>query len=168
MKRDQAGFTLVEVMVVMAIFLGIVVGAVLILGAADTSGLLQGFPTGFSTARTAKDITAASVYLQAFQEFAASKGSANATPGSYCIGAGCAPPVALPAGLSGYPTPPGSTYQLNWTRLDVLIETWYWDPTSNRFSPTFNTTETLTRVRSSVTWEVKGVTRSLTMDRFIP
>lgn len=168
MIRRQDGFTLIELMVVMAIFAIIAVGAVGMLGAADAGGLLGGVPTGGNTARLAKDMTAATVYLQAFNEFVASRGSANVTPGTYCVGTGCSPQVLLPAGLSGYPTPPGAAYQLEWTRLMVLIETWYWDPATNRFTPTPNTTETITRVQSTLTWQMRAVSRSLTMDRFIP
>lgn len=165
---DQRGFTLIEILVSLAIFAMIVIGALGVLGATDAGGFFEGFPTAFGTARLAKDTTAASVYLQAFQEFVAGRGTANATPGTYCIGSGCSPVVALPSGLSGYPTPPGQIYQLDWTRLDVVIETWYWDTLTNRFTTTFNTTETLARVVSTVTWVVKGVSRSLTVDRFIP
>lgn len=165
--RNQDGFTLVEILVSLAIFATVVIGAVGVL-AADAGGFLSGFPTSFVAARVAKDITAASVYLQAFQEFVASKGSAYATPGTYCLGGGCSPVVALPSKLSGYPTPPSAGYQLDWTRLDVVIQLWYWDPLNNRFSTSFNTTETLTRVQSTLTWQEKGVTRTLTVDRFIP
>lgn len=164
----QGGFTLIELMVVMAIFAIIAVGAVGMLGAADAGGLLGGVPTGGGTTRLAKDMTAATVYLQAFHEFTASRGSANATPGTYCIGTACSPEVFLPAGLSGYPTPPGSTYQLEWTRLLVLVETWYWDTSTNRFTPTPTANETITRVQSTLTWQMRGISRSLTMDRFIP
>lgn len=167
MKNDR-GFTLIEILVSMAIFAVIVIGAIGVLGATDQGGFLEGFPTGFLTARVAKDYTAASVYLQAFNEFVASKTTVNATPGTYCIGSSCSPLVALPAGLAGYPTPPGQSYQLDWTRLDILIETWYWDTVNDRFSTSFNTTETLTRVRSTLTWQTRGTSRSVTVERFIP
>jgi len=166
--RDQRGFTLIEILVSMAIFAMIVIGAIGVLGATDQGGFLEGFPTGFITARVAKDYTASSVYLQAFNEFVANKTTVNATPGTYCVGSGCSPVVALPAGLAGYPTPPGQTYQLDWTRLDVVIELWYWQPLSNSFSTAFNTTETLTRVRSTLTWQTRGTSRSVTVERFIP
>lgn len=164
--RGEAGFTLLEVLVSLAIFAMIVVGAVGVLGASN-GGLFEGFPTGFVTARTARDITAASVYLNGLEEYVADRGSTNATPGSYCVGAGCSPEVALPSGLSGYPTPPGEGYQLDWTKLEMLIELWYWNTTTNTFSTTNTGLETLTRVRSTLTWTLQGRTRSLTVDRFI-
>ncbi len=164
--RGEGGFTLLEVLVSLAIFAMIVVGAVGVLGASN-SGLFEGFPTGFVTTRVARDITAASVYLNAFEEFVASKGSANAAPGSYCVGSGCSTEVPLPTGLTGYPTPPGEAYQLNWTKLEVLIELWYWNTATNKFSATVSTNETLTRVRATLTWEIQGHTRTLSVDRFI-
>lgn len=165
---DQRGFTLIEILVSLAIFAMIVIGALGVLGATDQGGFLEGFPTGFLTARIAKDYTSASVFLQAFQEFVASKGTAAATPGSYCLGSGCSPVVAFPSGWTGYPTPPGTTYQLDWSRLEVLVERWYWDTTTNRFSSTVTTNETMTRVRSTLTWRMKSVDRSVTVERFIP
>jgi prepilin-type N-terminal cleavage/methylation domain-containing protein len=164
---NEHGFTLLEVLVSLAIFAMVVVGAVGVLGATN-SGLFEGLPTGFVTTRAARDITAASVYLNAFEEFVASKGSANAPAGDYCVGTGCSPEVALPTGLTGYPEPPGESYQLAWTKLEVLIETWYWDTTTNTFSTTVTTNETLTRVRATLTWEIGGRSRSVTVDRFIP
>lgn len=166
--RNERGFTLIEILVSMAIFAMIVIGAIGVLGATDQGGFLEGFPTGFITARVAKDYTAASVYLQSLNEFVAGKTSANAPAGTYCVGSACSPLVALPSGLAGYPTPPGQSYQLDWTKLDVVIETWYWQPLSNSYSTSFNTTETLTRVRSTLTWQLRGQSRSVTMDRFIP
>jgi prepilin-type N-terminal cleavage/methylation domain-containing protein len=168
--RDEAGFTLLEVLVSLAIFAMVVVGAVGVLGATN-SGLFEGLPTGFVTTRAARDITAASVYLNAFEEFVASKGSANAPAGDYCVGTGCSPEVALPTGLTGYPVPPGEGYQLDWTKLEVLIETWYWDGTCGAtgcFSSTVTTDETLTRVRTTLTWEIGGRSRSVSVDRVIP
>lgn len=166
--RNERGFTLIEILVSMAIFAMIVIGAIGVLGATDQGGFLEGFPTGFVTARVAKDYTAASVYLQSLNEFTAGKTAVNAPAGTYCVGSACSPPVALPSGLAGYPTPPGQSYQLDWTKLDVVIETWYWQPLSNSYSTSFNTTETLTRVRSTLTWQLRGQSRSVTMERFIP
>lgn len=168
MIHRQDGFTLLEILVSLVIFAVIVVGALGVLGAADVGGFLEGFPSAFATARVARDYTAASTYLQAFQEFVASKGSANATPGTYCLGTGCSPEVALPGGLTGYPTPPGQGYQLSWTRLDVLIELWYWDNVGKRFTATVTADETLTRVQTILTWTTRGFARTITVDRFIP
>lgn len=168
----QDGFTLLEILVSLVIFAVIVVGAIGVLGAADVGGFLEGFPNAFATTRVARDYTAASTYLQAFQEFVASKKSANATPGTYCIGTGCSPEVVLPSGLAGYPTPPGQGYQLSWTRLDVLIQVWYWDNTLKRYVTPFvcvgDCPETLTRVRTTLTWTTRGFARDITVDRWIP
>lgn len=168
MIRAQGGFTLLEILVSLAIFAVIVIGTLGVLGAADAGGFLEGFPSAFATARVARDYTVASVYLQAFQEFVASKGSANAAPGTYCIGTGCSPEVALPPGLTGYPTPPGQGYQLAWTRLDVLVELWYWDNVGKRFTATVTADEKLTRVQTTLTWQTRGFARTVTVDRFIP
>ena len=173
MMRTQSGFTLVEVLVSLAIFAVVIIGATALLGAANTGGLLEGFNTSFSAARVSKDISAASVYLQAFQEFVDSKGSANATPGSYCVGSACSPAVALPSGLTGYPTPPGQPYQLAWTKLNVLIERWHWDAVAAKYClvgpgcGASSTTESVTRVRAILTWQIKGVQRTITVERFI-
>ncbi len=174
MMRTQNGFTLIEVLVSLAIFAVVIIGATALLGAANTGGLLEGFNTSLSAARVSKDISAASIYVQAFQEFVNSKGSANATPGSYCIGSACSPPVALPAGLTGYPAPPGQPYQLNWTKLDVLIERWNWDAVAAKYClvgaagcAASATTESVTRVRAILTWQIKSVQRTLTVERFI-
>ncbi len=174
MMRTQSGFTLVEVLVSLAIFAVVIIGATALLGAANTGGLLEGFTTSFAAARVSKDISAASVYLQSFQEFVNSRGSASATPGSYCVGSACSPPVALPAGLTGYPTPPGQPYQLDWTKLDVLIERWHWDAVAAKYClvgsagcGAVSTTESVTRVRTILTWQLQNVQRTLTVERFI-
>ncbi len=187
MSRDERGFTLIEIIISMAIFSVVVIGAMGVLGATNAGGFLEGFPTAFVTSRVAKDITAASVYLQTFQEFVASVGSSNFDPngttdGAYCVGSGCTPVVALPSSLAGYPPPPSQPYELNWTKLNVVITTWYWDPTTNKYDCTTNTSactsagvlpfvtvEGLVEVKSTLTWQLKGATRTpLTVDRFVP
>ncbi len=186
MSGDVRGFTLLEIIISIAIFAIVAVGALGVLGATNAGGFLEGFPNAFVTGRVAKDITAAGVYLHAFQEFVAGVGSSTfdpngSTDGTYCIGSGCAPVVALPSGLAGYPTPPAQPYELSWTMLNVVITTWYWDPTTNKYDCTTNTSactsagvlpfvtvEGVVEVKSTLTWQLKGATRTLTMDRFVP
>ncbi|MDR7540574.1 MAG: prepilin-type N-terminal cleavage/methylation domain-containing protein, partial [Armatimonadota bacterium] len=124
---DQRGFTLLEVLVSLAIFAVVVIGALGVLGATSSGGFLEGFPTGFSTTRAAKDATAAAVYLQAFHEYVAAQNAAALSPGAYCDGPDCTGASISSSGLTGYPTPPGQPYQLDWRRLDVTIERWCWD-----------------------------------------
>src|SRR2546425_11360676 len=87
---NERGFTLIEILVSLAIFAVVVIGALGVLGAAGSRGFLSAVPTGFVTTRAARDITAAAVYLQAFQEHAAqqaiSQGDASLVQGTYCQG----------------------------------------------------------------------------------
>lgn len=188
MMRNQQGFTLLEILISLVIFAVIVVGALGVLGAADAGGFLEGFPSAFVTARVARDYTAASIYLQSFQEYVHSIGGASATPGTYCKGTGCGPEVELPAGLAGYPMPPGQPYQIQWTRLDVLIEQWHWNDSADTDGagpdlgktycligstgcgddPEIADHEYVTRVRTTLTWTLRGTPRTLTMERFVP
>ncbi len=196
MITNERGFTLVEILVSLAIFAVVIVGALGVLGAAGAGGFLEGFPTGFVTARAARDTTAAAVYVQAFQERAASQVSSTLVPGTYCDGLDCtvttpivSTPISPASGLTGYSTPPGQPYQLDWRRLDVTIERWYWDDTIDtdgagpdkskvycRGAPTVEpgctmatpATEFLVRIRSKLTWQFRGVSRTMEVDRFLP
>lgn len=176
MSRGQDGFTLVEIVVALAIFLMIVVGTLSVLGASNQGGFMESFPTAFGTGRAAKDITAASVYLQAFQEYVGSQGSSQAANGTYtCTPPGLTCTPALPGTFAAGPAPSSQPYELNWTTMVVLIDTWNWDQTNLRYcvigSPgcaATVTSDALVHVRSTLTWQSRTLTRSLTVERFIP
>ncbi len=172
MSHREDGFTLIEIVVSLAIFLVIVVGAFGVLSASNV-GALGAFPTAFGTGRDAMDITTASVYLQALQEYAASQGSAAmGAPLSYtCTPGGgswsCTP--ALPAGLTSAPQPTSQPFELAWTQLVIDVSRWNWDSgTSKYISGGSSTTDNLIRVRSTLSWKMGTVGRALTVERFIP
>lgn len=193
MIRSEQGFSLVEILIALLVFAMVVVGTITIVGAATAGGFLDTFPTSFVTTRAARDYTAASVYLQSFQEFVANKGFASAvvTPSTwrseYCVegpaaGTGCTA-GGLPAELGVYPVPSdpsvAATYQLNWDRLDVVIEQLHWDnsnatPALRNYCriglPGCGATQTgdsLKLVQSTLTWLWKDRSRSLTVKRFL-
>lgn len=192
MRADESGFTLLETLVALAIVGIIVVGALGAVGAVNVSGLLEGFPTALIAGRTARDMTAAGVHLQAFQEFVARKAREagtrnlpNTLEGTYCLGdlTGCdgsleAPgsPGAPGGDLVGFPHPDAQSaaYQLDWKRLEVWIQRWYWDEDldpprySDSAEPGDVTALGLIRVRSKLIWELKEQDRDLVVDRFIP
>ena len=191
---NERGFTLIEILVSLAIFAVVVIGALGVLGAAGSGGFLSAFPTGFVTTRAARDITAAAVYLQAFQEHAAqqaiSQGDASLVQGTYCQGSdpGCANNLSS-AGLGSYPlpscnssTPCPQPYQLDWRKIDVTIQRWYACFDTSTTPPTFvkystdpgsgctvdTAQEYLVRVRSTLTWQYRGATRTLVVERYLP
>jgi prepilin-type N-terminal cleavage/methylation domain-containing protein len=133
MMTGERGFTLIEILISLAIFAVVVVGALGVLGAAGSGGFLESFPTGLAATRVARDITAASVYLQTFNEYAMGLNSSTLTAGTYSAtpGATCSTTLTFTgSGLGSPPAPPGPPcnypYQLNWQTLKVVIDPpWY-------------------------------------------
>jgi prepilin-type N-terminal cleavage/methylation domain-containing protein len=133
MMTGERGFTLIEILISLAIFAVVVVGALGVLGAAGSGGFLESFPTGLAATRVARDITAASVYLQTFNEYAMGLTSSTLTAGTYTAtpGGTCSTTLTFTgSGLGSPPAPPGPPcnypYQLNWQTLTVVIDPpWY-------------------------------------------
>jgi len=178
MIASERGFTVVEILISLAIFAGVVVGALGVLGVTG-SGVLESFPSSFANTRMARDITAAAVYLQAFQEYASGVGGSALNPGTYCLansGSTCGATSALSgAGLGSYPPVLGYPYQLNWQTLVVTIDRWYWDNTAKKYCivgspgcPATSTTEYLVRIDSTLTWQYRGFNRTLEVSRVLP
>jgi prepilin-type N-terminal cleavage/methylation domain-containing protein len=133
MMTGERGFTLIEILISLAIFAVVVIGALGVLGAAGSGGFLESFPTGLAATRVARDITAASVYVQTFNEYAMGLNSSTLVAGTYTAipGATCSTTLTFPgSGLGTPPAPPGPPcnypYQLNWQSVIVLIDPpWY-------------------------------------------
>ncbi|OFV84923.1 MAG: hypothetical protein A2W26_00875 [Acidobacteria bacterium RBG_16_64_8] len=175
--RTERGFTILEILVALAIFAILIVGGLGVIGATNSS-LVQGLPTGIVLARSTRDMTAASVYVQAFMEYTAATGAAAVPDGTYCLeppGPGCSSGTPLPGSLGVFPTPSSQPYQLDWTRFDVIAESWYWDAGNMKYcrvgSPgcgALSSTESIKWVRSTLFWTLKGVQRSVRVERFLP
>jgi prepilin-type N-terminal cleavage/methylation domain-containing protein len=173
MSHRSDGFTLIEIVVALSIFLVVVVGAFGMLGATNV-GALGAFPTAFGVGRAAKDVTAASVYLQALQEYAASQGSAamGPTPSTYnCTPSGgtwsCTP--TLPTGLISAPQPAAQPFELQWTQLVIDVSRWNWDGGASKYSTAAaSTSDNLIRVKSTLNWQAGTVQKTVTVERFIP
>jgi prepilin-type N-terminal cleavage/methylation domain-containing protein len=203
MMTGERGFTLIEILISLAIFAVVVVGALGVLGAAGSGGFLESFPTGLAATRVARDITAASVYLQTFNEYAMGLTSSTLTAGTYTAtpGGTCSTTLTFTgSGLGSPPAPPGPPcnypYQLNWQRLDVVIDLpWYacfntsgtplpctaTAPCFVKYSKapgdsscnTDTTKESLVLIRAKLAWQycprpTACAARSLEMDRFLP
>ena len=183
MNPDQRGLTLIEILIALAIFAVVIVGALGAIGS-TTSGLMEGFPTASMSARGAKDYTVASVYLQAFQEYMADH-LTDATigvtvpVGTTSFSAGPPPP----ASVFGFIPPSGQPYQLDWTELEVTVERWYWycgnaaatPPVLPQYAPIDGvnpdpsvTEDQMILVRARLTWRYQGQTRTVPVERFVP
>ncbi|MDQ7842935.1 MAG: prepilin-type N-terminal cleavage/methylation domain-containing protein [Armatimonadota bacterium] len=165
-REASAGFTLLEVLVAVAVL------ALVLVGVGGRGGALDGLRGAQGAIRAARDHTAAASYLQSLQEFIAAR-SGRVEPGAYCVGPGCGTERALPPGLDGYPLPPATSSQLDWQRLEMVIEPWAWDVTTNRFVPApsgpdrLRAADALWRVRSALVWRSAGAERSLVLERFV-
>lgn len=163
--KDERGLTVVEILVALAIFAVITVGALGVIGATNSGGLLEGIPTGTITGRVAKDYTVASVYLQAFQEYMADY--VDGATITLVLGTNTFTPSA--ADVFGFPPPSSQPYQLTWEQLVVTAQNWYWDCATQAYDPAVAATEDhLVMVRSTLTWRLKGEDRTVTVQRFVP
>jgi prepilin-type N-terminal cleavage/methylation domain-containing protein len=183
------GFSLIEVLVAVGIFLVVSVGTLSILGATAAGGFQETSLTALSTARRAKDLTVAAVYLQGLHDYLASLDDSawdavlgdwapGTTGQSYCIQPGrlsCdgGEPVPPPA-LGVYPIPSSAQYQLPWTALRIIVQRWTWDCATRRFSltPLQAAPDLLLRLHTVLSWRVKDDLRTLApsgggLDRFL-
>lgn len=169
--RNDDGFSLIEIMISLTLFLIIALGAASMIGVSSAGGP-GGLVTAFGVGRAAKDVTAASVYIQSLQEYAASQGSAamglpatyNCTPNAATWS--CTP--SLPAGLTGAPQPSTQPFELQWTQLVIDVSRWNWDASLKYINGGVSTTDNLIRVRATLNWQVGVALKTLTVERFIP
>lgn len=169
MKKGERGFTIIEILIAIAVFAIVVIGALGFVGA-TTSGFLETIPTGLFTARSSKDITAAGVYLQALHEFAAARGAGTINPatdgGTFTPASGSGP--------LGFSLPSAVPYQLDWDTLVVAFVTLTWDGgtpgqyTAQNCNPA-TAVDCLVLMRSTLTWSLRGIARRpLTVERILP
>jgi prepilin-type N-terminal cleavage/methylation domain-containing protein len=184
------GFSLIEVLVAVGIFLIVSVGTLSILGATAAGGLQDASPTALTAGRRAKDLTAAAIYLQGLHDYLGSLDAAawDAVLGSwppgaagqtYCIqpeGQTCGggDPVP-PTALGPIPLPPSVSYQLPWVALRLVVQRWTWDCEAHRFSraPSTATADLLVSIHSTLHWRVKSQLQTLStsgggLERFLP
>jgi prepilin-type N-terminal cleavage/methylation domain-containing protein len=156
---DERGITLLELLVALALFAVIAIGTLAALGATNAGGFLEGFPVAFATNRSAKDITAATAYVQGLQEHLGRLG-ASLTPGTY----------TSPAGF-GYVDPSTAPYQLGSAAVAIVIERWGWNQplgtTGHYEAMPGCTADCLFRVHTTLTWQLKDATRTVAMERFV-
>lgn len=156
---DERGITLVELLVALALFAIVAIGTLGALGATNAGGFLEGFPVAFSTTRSAKDITAAAVYIQSLHEHLAQQG--GLTEGVFTFTPASPDPF-------GFVKPSAERFQLRWTQMQVEIQRWGWNGEKDAYQngePC--TTDCLFWVRTQLEWQLKDSTRSVAMERFI-
>jgi len=189
-SAGEGGFSFIEVLVALGIFLVVSVGVLSVLGATTAGGLQDAAPTALAAGRRAKDLTVAAVYVQALHDYLASQEEAvwnavfdswpsGAVEQTYCIRSDGAPcgggePVP-PAFLGGYPRPETEPYQFTWTILRIAVQRWFWDCAAKRytFAPPSPTRDLLVRIHTTLFWRLRGELRTLTpgsggVDRFLP
>ncbi len=167
MNRDERGLTLIEILIALAIFAIIIVGALGAIGS-TASGFMEGFPTAFVSGRAAKDYTVASVYLQAFQEYMADYLTDVTITGAEGTNTFTASPTP-PTDVFGFTPPSGQPYQLDWEQMVVTVQRWYWDCAAANYSPSAATTDDqVILVRATLTWRYQGQNRSVPVERFVP
>jgi len=165
MRGRAQGFTLIEILLALAFFAIVIVGALATVGASG-SGHLETVPTGLATARSGRDITAAAVYLQALHECAAAAGGGAVTPGtttytsaSTAAPLGCTIPNASPPPTTLPLLPSEEPYQLQEYTLTVTFDTLQWGGTQygvGTCDPSADA-DCLVRMRSTLAWSIRGV-----------
>jgi prepilin-type N-terminal cleavage/methylation domain-containing protein len=166
MREREGGFTVIEILLALAIFAVVITGALGALGA-QNSGQLETIPTGLVAARSGKDMTAAAVYLQALHECAATVGGAAVTPGTIIYNAsstaaplGCTIPNLTPPPDTLPLLPSAEPYQLARYTLTVSFDTMLWpDPNATEYvvgtcSPA--APDCVVRIRSTLAWSQRG------------
>lgn len=169
MSTDERGLTLIEILIALAIFAIVVVGSLGAVGA-TSAGLTDTFSTGFGTGRAAKDYTVATSYLQGFQEYMAQYVNSDATVTTLAAFPRSFTPVSDP-NVYGFPLPSEEPYQLAWSSMVVQVQRWYWNcGNPGQYSPSVAppTNDEVILVRATLTWALKDLTRTLTMERFVP
>lgn len=161
MSRSEAGFTLIEILIALTVFFVLVIGTFAVLAWATTEGYLGAFPTSLGTTRVAKDYTAASVYLQALEQYVITQ---NPPLAAGCYTTAVTPTGSLdcPPGLTIQPSLPAGAptpVELGWREVQLLVQPWGWVEASGTYSPTPTCGDCLKLVQATVYWEFKGRTQ---------